>query len=91
MISLYDYLGKAARAELGKKVWEYSKIRKARKDVRNISNPLYQGKIMLYEREFLDEFFKVEKIFNNDLSFKESSTTQNETSKDLIDDDPLPF
>jgi hypothetical protein len=65
MISLYDYLGKAAGAELGKKVWNYARIRKPKRDVRNISNPKYKGKVMIYEKGFLDEFFKVQKIFMN--------------------------
>ena len=46
MISLYDYLGKAAGSELGKKVNEYSQIRGAQVGQRYVENPQYKGKIM---------------------------------------------
>lgn len=64
MISLYDYLGKAAGSELGKQVNAYAYIRQAETGLRYVENPVYKGKIMLYTREFLDEFFLVQKIFN---------------------------
>lgn len=64
MISLYDYLGKAAGNELGKKVNEYAQIRKATVGIRYVENPVYKGKVMLYEREFLDEFFQMQKLFS---------------------------
>ena len=64
MISLYDYLGKAAGSELGKKVNEYAYVRQAETKLRYVENPVYKGKIMLYTREFLDEFFRVQAIFN---------------------------
>jgi hypothetical protein len=62
MVSLYDYLGKAAGAELGKQVAEYAKIRKQKYHTRTVSNSRYSGEIMLYERSFLDEFFKVKAV-----------------------------
>lgn len=64
MISLYDYLGKAAGSELGKQVNAYAYIRQAETGLRHVENPVYKGKIMLYTKEFLDEFFLVQKIFN---------------------------
>lgn len=63
MISLYDYLGKAAGSELGKKVNAYSQIRGAQVGQRYVANPQYKGKIMEYTKEFLDEFFLVQKLF----------------------------
>jgi hypothetical protein len=63
MISLYDYLGHAAGFELGKKVNAYAYIRQAETGVRYVENPVYKGKIMLYTREFLDEFFRVQEMF----------------------------
>jgi len=68
MISLYDYLGKAAGPELGKKVNEYAQIRKAQVSSRYIENPAYRGKVMLYEKEFLDEYFRVESIISRETS-----------------------
>jgi hypothetical protein len=64
MISLFDYLGRAAGSELGKKVNEYSQIRGAQVSQRYVENPQYKGKIMEYTKEFLDEFFTVQKLFS---------------------------
>ena len=64
MISLYDYLGKAAGSELGKQVNAYAYIRQAETGLRYVKNPVYEGNIMLYTREFLDEFFLVQKLFS---------------------------
>jgi hypothetical protein len=65
MLSLYDYLGKAAGSDLGKQVASYASIRKAEFETRSISVPTFKGKIMLYTREFLDEFFQVQQLFQN--------------------------
>ena len=62
MMSLYDYLGRAAGSELGKQVAEYAKIRKTAFDVRQVKNSKYAGLILLYKKEFLDEFFKVKAV-----------------------------
>jgi hypothetical protein len=64
MISLYDYLGKAAGSALGAKVHAYAYIRKAETGSRYVKNPVYEGNIMLYTKEFLDEFFLVQKLFS---------------------------
>ncbi len=58
MLSLYDYLGKAAGKELGAQVAAFAAFKKAKYETRYVSNPRYTGKVMLYERELLDEFFK---------------------------------
>ena len=65
MVSLYDYLGKAAGSELGKQVADYASIRKTKFGTRTISIPTFKGQIMLYTKEFLDEFFQVQKLFQN--------------------------
>jgi len=62
MVSLYDYLGRAAGSELGKQVAEYAKIKQAPSSQRHVENPRYKGLIQLYQREFLDEFFKVKSV-----------------------------
>lgn len=57
MMSLYEYLGYAAGHELGKEVYDTAiKLRETIK-TQNISNVKYTGKVMLYRREFLDEYF----------------------------------
>jgi hypothetical protein len=63
MLSLYDYLGYAAGNELGQSVADYAKIRKVKGGVRSVSNVKYKGNVMLYTKEFLDEYFIVEKLF----------------------------
>jgi hypothetical protein len=66
MLSLYDYLGHAAGRELGEQVAKYAKIRKAKCNTRYVSNPVYTGPVMMYEREFLNEYFQVKQIFEED-------------------------
>lgn len=67
MMSLYDYLGRAAGKELGTKVAAYAATRKAKVETRDVSNPRYTGKVLLYEKSFLDEFFSLPK--EDDLPF----------------------
>jgi hypothetical protein len=64
MISLYDYLGKAAGMELGGKVHQYALIRRVKSGFRFVVTPSYRGSIALYPKEFLDEFFAVQKLFS---------------------------
>ncbi len=55
--SLYDYLGQKAGPELGKDVYKTALILKEPVGVREISNKAYTGKIMLYRKEFLKDYF----------------------------------
>jgi hypothetical protein len=57
MMSLYDYLGRAAGSELGKEVAETAVKLKETIKTRYITNTRYKGEVMLYRREFLDEYF----------------------------------
>jgi CTP:phosphocholine cytidylyltransferase-like protein len=65
-ISLYDHLGKAAGAELGKQVNEYAKIRNQPHKVRYVENPGYAGYVNLYTKEFLQEFFQTKYVLTNE-------------------------
>lgn len=57
MMSLYEYLGRAAGPELGKQVADTAvKLRETIQE-QEVSNPKYTGKVKLYRREFLDEYF----------------------------------
>jgi hypothetical protein len=70
MMSLYDYLGKAAGPGLGETVYKSSKVHKVRTGIREVSNPKYSGKVILYPKWFLDQFFSPSQIeSNNDLPF----------------------
>jgi hypothetical protein len=63
MFSLYDYLGKPAGKELGEQVAAYAKLRKAKFGTKLVSNPRYQGYVMMYTKAFLDECFNAKKVF----------------------------
>ena len=56
-VSLYEYLGQAAGPELGKDAYKEALSRKEPVGVREISNKTYTGKVMLYRKEFLKEYF----------------------------------
>ena len=58
MVSLYDYLGRAAGSELGKQVATAAAKAGVKHEIRKVSNVKYTGPIMLYPRSFLDLYFK---------------------------------
>ena len=57
MISLYDYLGHAAGSDLGKQVAIAASKPGIKSEIREVSHVGYKGPIMLYPRQFLDNFF----------------------------------
>ena len=57
MISLYDYLGHAAGPDLGKKVASAAARAKVKHEIREVNHKGWNGPIMLYPRDFLDNFF----------------------------------
>ena len=57
MISLYDYLGRAAGPDLGKQVAYAAAKAGIKSEIREVSHVGYKGPIMLYPRTFLDNFF----------------------------------
>jgi len=56
-LSLYDYLGKAAGNELGRKVAAAARKLRLQLKTRAVSNPKYAGFVYLYPKDFLDAFF----------------------------------
>jgi hypothetical protein len=58
MISLYDYLGRAAGPDLGKQVATAAAKAGVKHEIREVSNTKYTGPIMLYPRSFLNLYFK---------------------------------
>ena len=58
MISLYDYLGRAAGPDLGKQVATAAAKAGVKHEIREVSNSKYTGPIMLYPKSFLDLYFK---------------------------------
>lgn len=84
MLSLFDYLGYPAGNELGKQVADYAAIRKTKYDTRSVSTKTYTGPVMLYTQEFLDEFFAVKNVFEEDYTEINTQLTEdsfNETEK----------
>lgn len=58
MLSLYDYLGYPAGNELGKEVAAAASKSNVKFETREVSNPKYTGKVMLYPENFLKEYFE---------------------------------
>ena len=57
-ISLYDYLGHAAGADLGQQVAYAAAKAGVVTETSQVSNPVYKGPVMLYPKSFLDLYFK---------------------------------
>ena len=57
LMSLYDYLGHAAGVKLGREVNETAQRRSIPINTRQVSNPKYEGVVLLYPKWFLDEYF----------------------------------
>ena len=75
-LSLYDYLGKAAGEKLGKEVKQEADKQGILSQTREVSNPKYTGKVMLYPEGFLKEYFQAK---------------QDDVISTWDDDDDLPF
>ena len=65
MLSLYDYLGKAAGPDLGIAVWHAAKKANVKPDEKEVSTRTYSGKILTYPVSFLNEYFGMNKQTNN--------------------------
>ena len=63
MMSLYDYQGHADKDGTGLKVNAYAKLRNTPNKKRKLNFGKYD-EVFLYNKEFLDEYFKVQEIFN---------------------------
>jgi len=68
MLSLYDYLGKPAGPDLGAAVWQAAKKLGIKPEQREVSTKYYTGKILMYPKSFLNEYFGRKKQ-TNDLPF----------------------
>jgi len=58
MMSLYDYLGRAAGMELGDQVAKVATNVGVKMDTRYVSNTKYTGNVTLYPEEFLKLYFQ---------------------------------
>jgi len=57
MMSLYDYLGKAAGKSLGASVASAAAKQKIKMETRDVANKKYTGPVTLYPKYFLDSYF----------------------------------
>jgi hypothetical protein len=57
MMSLYEYLGKAAGTDLGKQVYISAIQNGVNWGKKKVSNPKYTGDVMIYPKSFLDGYF----------------------------------
>jgi len=55
--SLYDHLGRAAGSQLGKQVAEAAVQDGIKLQTRQVSNSKYEGTIMLYPSDWLNNYF----------------------------------
>lgn len=76
MISIFQYLGnRTPEHGTGAKVYQHAKQVGAKYEAGDLNTPYYQGKIMLYERSFLDSYFN----------------TNQPIISSSVEDDDLPF
>jgi hypothetical protein len=57
-LSLYDYLGRPAGGQLGKEVAAAASKAGIKLQTREISNPKYEGIVLLYPEDFLEFYFR---------------------------------
>ena len=57
MMSLFDYLGRPAGSKLGERVAAAAAQNKVKYEPRHVSTKTYTGDVMLYPKNFLDNFF----------------------------------
>jgi hypothetical protein len=55
--SLYEYLGYPAGLKLGDEVNKVAMKNKQEYVTQKVSNPVYEGEVFCYTKEFLDEYF----------------------------------
>lgn len=58
MTSLFDYLGRAAGAELGGQVYATAKRLKETVESRVVQTKYYTGQVMVYRKAFLEDYFQ---------------------------------
>lgn len=62
MVSLFDYLGHAAGVSLGAAVYSTARRTKEKVDIRMVETKTYKGKVMLYRKDFLREYFQSQRV-----------------------------
>ena len=93
MLSLFDYLGRAAGQNLGLEVAKYARQQNTQIGTRQVSNPKYSGNVNLYTEDFLSSFFNnpnYRKIIKEDEQWYENKM-KDKKQKTTTQQDNLPF
>ena len=61
-ISLFDFQGRKDNEGYGKALYAYAISQGVKPQTREISNPIYKGKVMLYPRSVIETFFKTQTL-----------------------------
>jgi hypothetical protein len=88
MLSLFDYLGRAAGSKLGLEVAKYAREQNSKIEIRQVSNPKYSGPINLYTENLIEAFFNnpnYREIINED------EQQYKEKYKKKVEKNNLPF
>ena len=62
MVSLFDFLGHAAGASLGAAVYQVARRTREKVETRIVETKTYKGKVMLYRKAFLNDYFKSQRV-----------------------------
>jgi hypothetical protein len=84
-LSLYEFLGKPAGGPLGKEVWEAASKQGIKAQSREVTNPKFTGKVLLYPKDFLEFYFREPKSIHVEDLPEGHDWTGN------LDDNDLPF
>jgi hypothetical protein len=77
--SLFDYLRKPAGIELGTAVYQAARTARAPIAIREVTTRKYKGKVVLYTKEFLDDYFKSSSVLTST-----NNKYMNETNNSLF-------
>ena len=71
LYSLFDYLGKPAGPQLGNEVYEVAKEKglTGKIEERHVKTRYYEGKVLLYPKWFLVEYFEMKNYNEDDIPF----------------------
>jgi hypothetical protein len=94
MLSVYEYFGGTPPHGMGEKIYRYAKDIGAKTDTHDVATPRYTGKIMMYERSFLDTCGHIlgeQHTLKKVVLVEEKTVKENPVISDTYDDDDLPF
>lgn len=94
MMSVYEYFGGTPTHGIGEKIYKYAKDTGAKTDTHDVATPRYTGKIMMYERSFLDtcgHILGFQHTPKKVVIVAKNPVEEKPVIEDTYDDDDLPF